>query len=288
MDDDRTAAAEATIEAVIVNHNTSAFSELCLRSLYATESPLGSGLSVTVIDNHSGDPGIGDLHRAAVELGARLETSRWPAEEATVNTHGDVLRDFVLARPEASYYLFLDADIVFIHRATLTTMRADLDGRQDRWAVQARFAGTERNRGPGASLDIGHGDPMDLYAGFEGTEWHFTVHGTGKRRVHPGCALITNSPALQRTAATAGFATAVSLSQDASVAGYYDTMALASMVMATHGQSYALSTAEVVHYYNISYDDRTELTREKLADCHRRLALLRADPSATPPAGPWG
>lgn len=171
-------------------------------------------------------------------------------------------------------------------------MLSDLTRGQRLWAVQARFAWSERNRGAGSSLDIGAGDAQQLYTGFEDPEsgWNrsFPIRGTGKPRCHPGCALIVNSPAFQRTGTILGFGTAVSMSQDEQVAGYCDTMALASAVMSTHGLSYALSDAEVVHYFNVSYDERVDLTDAKLADCRDRLKLLRVDPLARLPTGPWG
>src|SRR2546425_12064280 len=107
------------IEAVIVNHNTSAFAELCLRSLRASEDR-AVGMRVTVADNDSDDDGVGALRDAAAECGARFERSRWPYSESTVNTHGDVLRDFVLGSPDALYYLFLDADVVFTQRHSVS------------------------------------------------------------------------------------------------------------------------------------------------------------------------
>lgn len=280
------------IEAVIVNHNTSPFAELCLRTLAQVVPALDEPVAVTVMDNHSTDAGVDGLRTAAAALDAAFVLSRWPASEAKVNTHGDVLRDFVLARPGADRYLFLDADIVFVDPDTLATMRRDLQRDPKRWAVQAQFAWSERARGGGSSLDIGAGDSQHLYVGFEdpGSKWRttFPVVGEGQRRCHPGCALIEGSPEFRLTAERFGFATSVVLSADTSVAGYYDTMALTSGVMSTHGLEYALSDARVVHYFNVSYDERTELTQSKLADVGRRLAILRAHPDARPDPGPWG
>jgi hypothetical protein len=280
------------IEAIIVNHNTSPFAELCLRSLAARARSVEPRLRVTVVDNHSTDHGLGSLVDAAEEMGAPFERSRWPADQAKVNTHGDVLRDFVLARPSATFYLFLDADIVFVDDSTVRTMVSELDGDPDLWAIQARFVNAERHRGAGSSLDIGAGSPQNLYVGFEdpASAWHtsFPIVGSGQGRCHPGCALIKNSSSLQYTAARFGFATAVVMSADSAIAGYYDTMALASAVLSTHGLAYALSAATVAHYFNVSYDERTSLTDEKRVDALRQLATFRADPSGRPAPGPWG
>jgi hypothetical protein len=280
------------IEAVIVNHNTSPFAELCLRTLAQAVPALDEPVQITVMDNHSTDGGVGDLREAASATGATFALSRWPASQTKVNTHGDVLRDFVRARPRADRFLFLDADIVFVDRETLLTLRRDLLGHPNRWAVQAQFAWSAHVRGGGSSLDMGAGDPQHLYVSFEdpGSKWQttFPVIGVGQRRCHPGCTLIQCSPEFLLTAERFGFATSVVLSADTSVAGYYDTMALASGVMSTHGLEYALSDARVVHYFNVSYDERAELTQLKLADVSRRLEILRASPDAQTDPGPWG
>ena len=276
---------QPVVEAVIVNHNTSRFAELCMRSLLATNDL--RGLRVTVADNHSSDEGAEELREAASDLGATFVRTRWPAADATTNTHGDVLRDFVLGRREADCYLFVDADIVFVEADTVATMLDELRASSDLWAVQARYVSPER-RQPGASLDMGAGDPQLVDAGFSGTHWRWTTLGSGQRRVHPGCTLIANSPPFLVAARDLGFGTFVGLSQDDRVAGYYDTMALATAVMRTHRLRYQLSTASVVHYFNVSYDDRTDLTKAKLMDAQRRLAALRKDPGAAPAPGPWG
>src|SRR5437588_1723189 len=112
-----------SIEAIIVNHNTSLFAELALRSLVASiraGDPLDR-LQITLVDNHSSDD-MSTLLSVIAETGTRFERSRWPASEAEVNTHGDVLRDFVLARPDADYYLFVDSDIDFETDAAVQTM----------------------------------------------------------------------------------------------------------------------------------------------------------------------
>ena len=269
------------IEACIFNHNTSPFAELALRSLFATEQD--SLPRVTVSDNHSTDDGLVDLRTAADELGATFIHSRWPAEEANLNTHGDAIRDFVLSKRDAEYFLLVDADIVFTQAGTIATMRGELDDRSDAWAVQAAFHWAEEHRGSGASLNIGHDAErtMTLRNGRVQTY-------RGKPRCHPGCTLIRNSAGFLRVAETIGFSCAEVVSGDPDVGGFHDTMGLASHAMATQGLSYFLSAARVVHYFNVSYDENTALTAEKLDDCRRRLASLRDNPTGPIAAGPWG
>src|SRR5689334_17713044 len=128
------------VRAVIVNHNTSLFSELALRSLLGSHaSDRAIDLDVTVADNHSSDPHVSQLRAACDELGSRFELSRWPVDGSTVNTHGDVLRDFVLAHPDADHFLFVDCDIDFEEAGAVTTMLEDLDADDTLWCVQARF-----------------------------------------------------------------------------------------------------------------------------------------------------
>lgn len=271
-----------------MNHNTSAFSELCLRSLVATHPP-GQGelqLHVTVADNHSTDDGVDNLRTAALELGAEFELTPWPASTTPLNSHGDVLRRFVLREQEASYFLFLDCDIVFTSLGTVGRMCADLAMRPRWWALQAAFHWVEEHRGIGASLDIGKGSFQEVAEVRDpsGELIARNLSGLGKGRAHPGCTLVKPLPAVLATANEIGFGCAFSLSTDPRLAGYYDTLSLATHVLATHGLGYGLSREKVIHYFNVSYESGS-LTESKLADCQRRLAILRADPTAIPEPG---
>jgi hypothetical protein len=112
------------IEACIINHDTSPFAELALRSFSQMhgKSPAHLNVSLTIVDNHSQDDAFADLKDAATEVGVPIVRSRWPAREARCNTHGDVLRDFVLDRREADMFLFIDADVIFDEPGTVWTM----------------------------------------------------------------------------------------------------------------------------------------------------------------------
>ena len=270
------------IEACIFNHNTSPFAELALRSLAATED--SSALNLTVSDNHSSDEGVGDLRRACDELGAAFQRSRWPAGEGRFNTHGDAIRDFVLSKADADRFLLVDADIVFTHADSVSTMCRELDGRPDAWAVQAAFHWAEENRGTGASLDIGYGveRTMSIREGEPPQAYR------GKRRCHPGCTLIRNSEGFLHVAETIGFSCVHVWSADPDVGGFHDTLGLASHAMGAQGLGYFLSTARVVHYFNVSYAEADAVMQEKLEDCRRRLGSLREDPSRPIERGPWG
>ena len=264
------------VEAVIVNHNTSLFAELALRSLHASieAGPELPGLRLTVLDNHSTDSqeGLLDAVKAA---GANFELSRWPAKEAQLNTHGDVLRDFVLGHPDPDYYLFIDSDIDFETQVAAQTMVDELEADPGLWAVQARFSSTEA-REPGASLDIWAGRDYRVVLGeFDfGEGWRddsrTAVTGTIHRRCHPGATLVRNSDLFQGLAAGIGFSSAVMIAADPAIGGFYDTFGLVSAGMGAAGYHYGLSSVRVHHFFMASYDQVHVVARE--ADCRRRLS----------------
>ena len=266
--------ARPLVDAIIVNHDTSMFSELALRSLVASTAA-GSEtcrLHITVVDNHSSDDGLPSLRGAIDELGATFELSRWPIATRTLNTHGDVLRDFVLAHPEADHYLFVDCDIDFDTDAVTQTMLDELVADDSLWAIQARFSSVEAKYGEGSSLDIWAGRPIEVVA----AEWSWDpdsrmpIMGSIKPRCHPGATLVRNAPILRRVAEGIGFHCALTMSQDTGLAGFYDTLGLASAVMTAASYRYTLSSAVVHHFFNASYDDVHVAARER--DCRARLA----------------
>jgi hypothetical protein len=282
-----------SIEAAIVNHDTSPFAELALRSLAAAAAALDAGtiLTITVLDNHSDDEGLGELRDAAHTLGASFERTRWPKAETVTNSHGDALRDFVLARPSTGAYLFVDADVVWTDPASVQTMVDELAADDDRWAVQARFHWAERHRGPGASEGIwaGRRIRMQFSSVFDERDPSVgpTIAGTIRPRCHPAATLVSNTPVFRGVANHLGLSTAATFSNDDEVAGFHDPFGLASQAMRAVGKTSHLSAASVIHYFNVSYE-RQELIAEKLEDCRERLARLRADPTSRALPGPWG
>jgi hypothetical protein len=81
------------------------------------------------------------------------------------NSHGDVLRAFVLAHEDASHRWFVDADVVFTGPDCLGVVLSDLAAGPDLWAGQARFPWLERNHGPGSSPDRWAGRRQQRWAG---------------------------------------------------------------------------------------------------------------------------
>lgn len=265
-------------EACIVNHNSSSFTELALRSLIAKHTQLvGSGqLAVTVIDNHSTDDGLAELTSACAELGAAYELSSWPADETKVNSHGDVLREFVAARPTATNYLFVDADTYCITDATVDKMIIELESTDDVWAVQARFSWIEEHEGAGRSFDLWTGRVQQLRFEIDHALGG-PFPGEHKQRCHPAFALVRNSQVFRRVADVIGLSAALVIAADQTVAGFADTFGLATLVMKTHGLHHVLSDVTVGHYHGVTYQDPNQPIGGKLDDCLARLDELRSD-----------
>jgi hypothetical protein len=275
--------ATSRVEACVVNHNTSEFAELALRTLVAThQQRLATGqLHVTVVDNHSTDAGLSDLVAAANELGATFQRSRWPAASTPVNSHGDVLRDFVAAHDQATHVFFVDADVVFTSPDPLGVMLAEMQEGRDVWAVQARFQWDEDKQGPGASLDIWAGHHEQLWVGI-GRRPVQSFPGQHKRRCNPACTLVANTPVFRSVAEIIGLSAGVVLSADEEMAGFADTLGLASLAMRTHNLRYVLSAVTVGHHSGVSYDDPANPIDFKVEECRRRLAALRAGATFDP------
>jgi hypothetical protein len=280
------------IDACIVNHNTSPFAELALRSLAATHPPAAAQaqLRITVIDNHSEDGRVPELEAAAAEVGASFYTSRWPASASWVNSHGDVLRAFVRDHQDADYFLFVDSDVVFDTNGSVWTMLREAESHPDVWAVQARFRSHEQYEGAGSSLDIWAGQDHQVWVGMrESTGPHdYPIAGTRKKRCHPACALIAGSEGFRRVADIIGMSGAIVISQDPQLAGFHDTLGLASQAMSVLGLRYILSEIAVIHFFYVSYEQDQAMVAAKLAECSRRLDALRQGGATPMTPGAWG
>lgn len=270
------------IEACIVNHNSSNFSELAMRSLFAKHADLLSTrqLAVTVMDNHSDDEGRTELRAACTELGATFQLSSWPLADTTVNSHGDVMRAFVAARPMATHYLFVDADTYCISESTVDQMVAEIDTARDVWAVQARFSWIEEHEGAGRSLDLWSGRVQQLRAGIDDAQVG-PFPGEHKPRCHPAFALVRNTQVFRRVADVIGLSAAIIMAADERIAGFADTFGLTTQVMKTQGLRHVLSDVTVGHYHGVSYQDPNQPLGGKLDDCQTRLAELRSSQAST-------
>jgi hypothetical protein len=235
------------IEAVTVNHNTSRYMELMLRSLYATHSA-DLSLSLALYDNASQDDTA-----ALVAFGQTrsilMEQSGFTTETLN-NSHGEILRRFVLEHPDCGYYLFLDADVCFVQCDTIFTMMRELEEDPEAFAIGPRLSWDGRRDLP----EEVHTKNPDIYSA----------------RLHPCCALVRNTEGFRRVVQEVGFST-VSVHW-AERDEYLDTFKLMTKVMRTHGYHHLTSSAMVIHFFCASYEWDPEPMMEEKA--RRRDELL--------------
>lgn len=230
------------IQVVTVNHNTSSYTELLLRSLFACHATLD--LTITVMDNNSTDDMI-SLRNFLAEKQISLCQSGFDTTTKH-NSHGEVLQQFVLTHPDCAYYLFLDADVCFLEEGTIDAMVTKLDANPDLFGIGVR-----------QTWDGNAEIPAEIHAAI----YH--------SRLHPCCALVKNTPLLRRVVEEIG-CTGVTYHW---VTGehYVDTFGLLTKVMKTHGLHHAISPKMVYHFFSVSYDPRWLEGKNQ-----RRDALLRA------------
>jgi hypothetical protein len=235
--------------AVVVNHNTSAYAELLLRSLFARHCS-GLDLAVTAYDNESTDDMVG-LRAYAAARDIPVLPSGF-GRGLPHNSHGAVLDRFVLEHPACDYYLFLDSDVVFIQDDTLHTMLAELEADETAFGVGARMSWDGESEMPQDVLD----QNPDIYAA----------------RLHPCCALVRNTPAFRRVVEEIGLGCAKLLRPDREEC--LDTFKLATMAMRTHGYRHIRSSKMVLHFFCVSYDpsymESKNRRRDALLDALRR------------------
>ena len=237
------------IEAASVNHNTSGYMELMLHSLFARHSP-DLDLSVTVFDNASEDDMTG-LRAYAEHRGVPILQSSFTTHSRN-NSHGEVLRQFVLDRPDCTHYLFLDADVCFVEDNTLNTMLHELEGTEKVFGIGPRMSWDGVAEVP---EEVRKRYP-DLY----------------EARLHPCCALIKNTELFRRVVRDIGLSCVNYLWADREE--YLDTCKLMTRVMGTHGLRHIISSKMILHFFCVSYDwDPVQFREEK---ARRRDDLLNA------------
>ncbi len=120
------------ITAISVNHNTSAYMELMLRSFDATHDP-NQITSWELYDNASHDDTTA-LLAYAQQRGTPLRQSGYSTDTA-FNSHGHVLRHGICTHPDSDYYLLLDADVVFTQMQTIPRLITALEAHPQAWAI---------------------------------------------------------------------------------------------------------------------------------------------------------
>jgi hypothetical protein len=237
------------IQAVVVNHNTSQYTELMLRSLFVRHQD-SLDFSVTVFDNGSQDD------KAMLEEYARdkrvfLLPSGFQLKTA-FNSHGEILRRFVLEHPDCVYYLFLDTDTCFIENDTIDTMIEELENDSSAFGIAPRLSSN------------GEVEISSEY-------WDKVYHS----RLHPCCALVKNTSLFRQVVENIGFSCVKYLW--ASREEYLDTFQLMTTVMKTHSFRHILSSKMVLHFFSVSYDwEPLDVIEYKAGLRNRRLHNLRS------------
>jgi len=216
------------IEAVTVNHNTSRYMELMLRSLFARHSQK-LNLSVTVFDNASTDA-MSELKAYAASQSVGLVQSGFTTK-TTNNPQGEILSRFVLEHPDCTHYLFLGADICFVEENTIGTLLTELEGHPKAFGIGPRLSWD----GLGAIPEDARIANPDICG-----DW-----------LPPCCALVRNT-ALFRTVVSEFGLSAVKylgVTRDESV----EPFKLMTQVMKTHGFKHMISASSMVlHFFGTS------------------------------------
>jgi hypothetical protein len=233
------------IDAVVVNHNTSLFTELLIRSLKATHNR-SLEIALTILDNDSTDD-MTSLRDVCAQHDIPIRPSGFTTKGKR-NSHGEILSRFVRQRPASSHYLFLDADVCFIEPNTVGQMLAHLENGPGLFAVGVR-----------QSWDGVEEVPEDSRPGLY------------RNRVHPCCALIRNSETFQRVVQSVGLA-GVTFHGNAGEQ-YWDTCELTARILKTHGFGHEICRAMVLHFFNVSYNP--QWLQRKLALRDRMLERFR-------------
>jgi hypothetical protein len=239
------------IQAIVVNHGTTRYAELLLASLLV-HHPNRSDLDILVLDNASPDVHLLDWAR---DYGVEITPSGYPAE-SPINTHGEILRDAALARPDCDAHLFLDADVCFVADNTIPTMAAELSADPVLFAVQATWSitGEDTFEIPPRwrEYDMYVRDAFKFNAN---DEWpplrEYVVRVTD--RIWPFCTLVRNDGVFRRIVELIGLSGAHN--QALRGGRQWDTFGLLDAVMQTHGRRWQRSTRRVIHFGNVSYQD---------------------------------
>ncbi len=101
-----------------------------------------------------------------------MQQSGSPIQTAN-NSHGEILRRFVLEHPQCAYYLFLDADTCFVQEDTIDRMMRELEKDSTAFGIGPRLSWDGQTELP----EEVHKKNPDVYVA----------------RLHPCCALVRNT-----------------------------------------------------------------------------------------------
>jgi len=260
----------ATIEAIVVNQNTSMFVELALRSLFDTNDLAGIEFGVTVLDNGSTEEDVTGLKGYLKTRDIAFVQTGLDAKIAP-EKHTVALTEFVKRATGCGHYLFLDCDMWFTEADTIPTMlRELLEAGEHVFANQARVWGHYAKR------VIEGRDGVPGASDLDGQTWEIEFDKTryaasGAPRCSPVCSLVGNSPTFRRVVEAVGLHRAVAF--QSGTATYYDTFALMTQIMATHGFRFMVSSKTVNHFTNTVWCPQWREIRDK--ECMDMLVELR-------------
>jgi len=256
---------------VTVNHNTSHFVELMLRTLFLTNDLTDLRFEMTVLDNQSEDAHIDELRAyLAGQQMAFLQTGFDIG--ITGEKHGAAFAKFIRDHPECTHYLFLDADMWFTEPDTIPTMVAELSS-----ASHPTFANQARIRGYYVDRVIEGRDGIAGAGAFDGqplstvTFWDRAYSQIWMPRCSPVCSLVANTPLFRRVVETVGLTPTYRFG--VGEAFFYDTFSLMTQVMATHGQYFIVSSKTINHFTQVTYMPEHRAAKDR--DCWLLLDDLR-------------
>jgi hypothetical protein len=257
---------------VTVNHNTSHFVELMLRTLFLTNDFADLRFEMTVLDNQSDDPHYDELHAYLTDNHITNVQTGFDTSIA-VEKHGVAFANFIRDRPECTHYLFLDADMWFIEPNTIAAMAEELRSAPGTpFGNQARILGyyaghviEGRDGIPGTGAS--DGQPRQTVTIDDRVYTQVVMP-----RCSPVCSLIANTPVFRRVVETVGLAPARRFG--VGQVFFYDTFSLMTQVMATHEQAFIVSAKTISHFTQATYMPEHRAGKDQ--DCWLLLDDLRA------------
>lgn len=259
------------IYGVAVNHNTSHFVELMLRTLFYTNDLSGFDFHMLVLDNNSDDEYLSQLK-------AYLSDQRIPLIQTGFDNslapekHGAAFESFVEEYGDCTHYLFLDSDMWFVENNTMATMLSELrESSPSVFANQARIYGYYAYRViEGQDGNPGVGD-VDDFPAWQVSCWDTEYTTRLLRRCSPVCSLIANTPVFRKVVEIIGLGRAMGF--EVGSAKWYDTFSLMTHVMATHDLRFIVSSKRINHFTMTGY--QSEARGLKDSNCLVMLEELR-------------
>ncbi|MDD5529436.1 MAG: hypothetical protein PHX21_05335 [bacterium] len=260
-----------------MNHNTSMFVELMLRSLFQYNDISAFDLHITVLDNNSHDEHISALKLFMEERNiAFVQTGFDIGKRPTPAKHGEALSNFVLKNRNCTHYLFLDSDMWFIEKDTISTMLFELNKDLKCFAVQAKIFGFYAKRVIEGRDGYVDGNDVNKNYIFEtkmviSNEETLSFPTVVPFRCSPVCSLMKNLPIFHKVVETFGLSPIFIYGVDKS--RFYDTFGHMTHMMNTYGFHHIVSSKTINHFTETVNRPEYRGVRDK--DCMRMLEELR-------------